>query len=725
MYAKVLTEVGVSSTDKLFTYHVPKQLENVIKVGIRVIIPFGNRTLYGFVIEITNNNEYDNSKIKDIISLVDEEVVLNDELMKLGKYLSTNLLCSMISSYQVMLPKALKAKINNEVKIKYQKYLTKNKTNEEIDSYINNCKYESQKELLCKLKEEDILITKMTSQINTILKHDLAKIIYEEVGRFSYKGSTNYKKVVLNEMQQKVSDEVSSSFNKSNTFLLYGVTGSGKTEVYLDIIEKALNNGKTAIMLVPEISLTPQIVGKFISRFSSVAVLHSALSDAERYDEYRRISSGKVKIVIGTRSAIFAPLTNIGVIILDEEHTSSYKQENMPSYSAKDVAIWRSKYHNCPVVLGSATPSLESFSRGLKGVYHLLTLTKRANDNSLPKANIISMKEEIKSGYYPISKELKEKITDRLNKNEQVILLLNKRGYSSVITCPECGYTFKCPKCDITYTYHKTSNNLKCHYCGYSVVMPKLCPECGSNELRDTGYGTEYLEEKIKKEFNARVIRMDVDTTSRKNSHQKIIDAFANHEYDILIGTQMVAKGLDFPLVTLVGIVSADSSLNAPDFRASENTFNLLEQVSGRAGRGERKGEVVIQTFNPDHYSIKLSCTHDYIKFFNEEMKIRKMLSYPPYYYLTLITLKTSIYELGFTEGNKIRTYLKNKLDSSVIVLGPTMANMFKVNNVYHYQIILKYKKCDNLNEVLKYILSIYNDNNKISVNITFDPIRV
>lgn len=726
MYVSVLTQIGVKAVDQTFFYHVPKLLENNIKIGVRVRIPFGNMILDGFVLGISDNSSYDNSKIKDIINVIDEEPVLNKEMLLLGKYMSDNLLASLSSCYQVMLPKALKAEVKSNIKIKYDRYLHRIKSIEEIDRYIDNCKYESQINLLCKLKEGDILITKMSSSINTIIKYGFASIIYEECKRYKYDGISNYKRVNLTDKQRLVSDTIISSFGKSDTFLLYGVTGSGKTEVYMDVIEKAINNGKSAIMLVPEIGLTPQIVGKFISRFGNViSVLHSKLSDSERYDEYRKITDGEAKIVIGTRSAIFVPFNNIGVIIIDEEHTSSYKQDNNPRYSAINVAEWRSKYHNCPLVLGSATPSLESFAKAGNHVYKLLSLTERAGGSVLPIVNIVDMKEEVKKGNFILSDMLKNKISEVLSKGEQAIILLNRRGYSSTISCKECGYVYKCPNCDITYTYHKSSNNLKCHYCGYSMVLPNKCSICGSDNLKDYGLGTEKLEETLNSLYKAKIVRMDVDTTSKKGQHQKIIDDFEEHKYDILIGTQMIAKGLDFPLVTLVGVVSIDSSLTSPDYRASENTFQLLSQVSGRAGRSESKGEVIIQTFNPDHYAITLAKNHDYIDFYKEEMKIRKMLKYSPYYYMVLVSITSKDYELGFKEANKIGSYIRNNISSDSIVLGPTMANMFKVNNIYHYQIIIKYRKDDSLMKVLKFIIDMQVRNNKIDVSIDFNPSRI
>ena len=726
MYVDVLCEIGAKAVDNVFVYRVPKELEDNIKIGIRVSIPFGKMSLEGFVINIKSSTNYDESKIKDITSIIDNVPVLNEEMLELGKYMSDNLLCSKVSAYQVMLPKALKAKAGTNIKIKYNRYLKRTKSIEEIDNYIKNCKYEGQINLLCKLKEGDILVSKMSSTINTIIKHGLGEIVNVEEKRYNYTGLANYKKIVLSKEQESVKDKIVSSFGKSETFLLYGVTGSGKTEVYMSVIEEALKEGKEAIMLVPEISLTPQIVGKFISRFGEIiSVLHSRLSDNERYDEYRKITEGKSKIVIGTRSAIFVPFNNLGVIIIDEEHTSSYKQESHPRYNAKNIALWRSNYHKCPVVMGSATPSLESFARAGNKIYTLLTLTKRAGTSTLPSVQIVDMKEEVKKNNFILSSILKEKIKEKLNNKEQIILLLNRRGYSNIITCRDCGYVEKCPKCDISYTYHKTSNNIKCHYCGTSKIAPSKCSNCGSTNIKDYGMGTEKLEEELHKLYDARIVRMDIDTTSKKGEHERIIDSFGKGEYDILIGTQMIAKGLDFPRVTLVGVVSADSSLSSPDFRASENTFELLCQVSGRAGRSSSKGEVIIQTYNPDHYSIVLSKTHDYLSFYKKEMQMRKLLKYSPYYYMILLQISTKDYDLGFKEANKISSYLRNNLNNDTIILGPSMASMFKVNNTYHYQIIIKYRKDEKLIPSLKYIDDIYKNNNKLNVELDFDPLKI
>ena len=724
MFAEVIIEYGAKAVDKLFTYIVPEEYKSVIKIGHRVLVPFNNKLIEGFVLNISNqyNGEYE---LKRIEKLCDEEPILNQEMLYLGEAIQKKILCSRISIYQAMLPKALKAKSNTNIGIKKDRYIVLDKDKKEISDYLDGCKYEMQKEILEQLLINDrIKVSKLNSSIETLYKKGLIRYEYEEVNRYNSNCSGKYHVVKLNQEQQAAVDKV--ELDKFKAYLLHGVTGSGKTEVYMELIDKVISQGKTAIMLVPEISLTPQIVDRFITRFGSeIAILHSGLSEVEKYDEYRKILTGKVKIVVGARSAVFAPLKNIGIIVIDEEHTSTYKQDNNPRYHARDVAMMRGKYYNAPVILGSATPSLESFARALNGVYELLTLKNRAGAGRLPKIEIVDMKEEARHGNFILSKSLTDKIWDRLRKREQIILLLNRRGYSSMLTCRDCGSVIKCPNCDISLTYHKSSNTNRCHYCNYSIKNVNRCPECGSENMKDYGLGTEKLEEELNKVFKARVIRMDMDTTSKKGMHEKIITDFGEHKYDILLGTQMIAKGLDFPLVTLVGVINADSSLNVPDFRSAEVTFGLLSQVSGRAGRSDLAGEVVIQSYNPEHYSIVYAKEHDYYSFYKEEMSVRKTLSYPPYYYITLINITCRDYDLGFKEANKIGEFLRKNLSVDTKVLGPSMASVFRINNIYHYQCIIKYKRDDKLNKVLTHIDNIYKINNKVDVSIDVDPIRV
>ena len=728
MYALVLVEIGVKNVDKYFTYHIPDNLEDKINIGIRVKVPFNTREISGFVIKIINKIEDNNYEVKDILEVIDNEEVLNLELLKLGEYISSKTLCSMITAYQTMLPKALKANHKVAMKPKNEVIAVLNKDVSEIYEYIFFCSYKKQVEILKSIIENGSVkvVSSNVSSITSLANKGLIKTISREVYRYNDKAIENKHTVFLNEEQSKVVKEVIDNLNTNNTYLLKGVTGSGKTEVYMHIIKEVIDRGMQAIMLVPEISLTPQIVSRFRQRFNDeVAVLHSGLSDGERYDEYRKIKKGLVKIVVGARSAIFSPFQNLGVIIIDEEQVTSYKQENNPRYHTRDVALFRCKYHNCPLVLGSATPSLESYARAKKGVYKLLTLNKRANNKLMPEIRIVDMKKEIRNNYHNISLELENAIKEKLDKKEQIIILLNRRGYSSMLTCKDCGEVIKCPNCDISLTYHKTSNTLRCHYCGYGTKVQDTCPSCYGKSLTMYGLGTEKLEEELVKKFNARVVRMDLDTTTSKKAHSKIIKDFLEQKYDILVGTQMIAKGLDFPNVTLVGVINADASLNIPDFRSSEYTYQLLSQVSGRSGRDKKEGIVIIQTLNPEHYSIKYAKDHDYDGFFNYEMRIRKKLGYPPYYYLTLIKILSRDYQLCMKEANKVGEFLRKNLPSDVIVLGPSIASTFKVNNIYHFQCIIKYKKEDDIKEVLRTIDNIYKVNTKVRIEMDIDPVRL
>ena len=721
MQANVLVEINAKKLDKTFTYHIPKNLESDVMIGKRVRVPFAKKYLEGFVLSIHEDQKLE-YEIKDIESVIDKYPVINSEMLKLGEFISKTTFSTLISTYQAMLPKALKAKNGCIINKKYDTYL------ELIDeNYVP--KNNTTKEIIELLKKGRVLKSKLQeisiSSVNTLKKHNVIKEIKEEVYRLNIKEEKEVSKIVLNEEQQNVLDTVKENLNTYKPYLLFGVTGSGKTEVYMHIIDEVLKDDKEVIVLVPEISLTPQMVNLFKKRFgSTVAILHSRLSDGEKYDEWRKIEKKEVKIVIGARSAIFAPFTNLGMIIIDEEHTTTYKQENNPRYSAIDVALYRAKTHNCPVILGSATPSLESFTRVKTNEYELLTLKNRVNNN-MPKVELVSMRDEMRKNNPIISEKLNEYILDRLEKKEQIILLLNRRGYSTIITCKECGHVFKCPNCEIPLTYHKNINKMKCHYCNYEKSIDLVCPKCKKNTLNSYGMGTEKLQEIISKLYkDAKVVRMDVDTTSTKGSHEKIINDFMNHKYDILIGTQMIAKGLDFPLVTLVGVINADASLNIPDFRSSERTYELLSQVAGRAGRKDLKGNVVIQGFNIDHYSIELSKKHDYELFYNEEIKIRKALNYPPFCNLAFIYLKGKDINILNKEGQNIVNFLKKKIDN-VVVLGPSMANVFKINNIYNVQIIIKYKSLKTIYEYLDYLNKHYLLNSKLTFEIDINPLRM
>lgn len=721
MVADILIELKAKNIVNTFTYLIPKDMH--VEVGMRVLVPFGKQTLEGFVLKIKDLVEID-YKLKSIISCIDENPVLNKEMLELGVFMQNKTLCSLITCYQTMLPKALKAKNGVVVNKKYNTYLI---INNEIEPILKNDK---QVEIYNLIKEKNKILKKevndiSTSSVKTLLNKNYIIEIKEEDYRIHNNVEIKESNIKLNNEQQKVVNSVLNDLNKFSPFLLYGVTGSGKTEVYMHIIKEVINKKEEALLLVPEISLTPQIVSLFKERFGDeIAILHSGLNDGEKYDEWRKIERKEVKIVIGARSAVFAPLTNIGCIIIDEEHSDTYKQENNPKYNAIDIALHRAQYHNCPIILGSATPKIESYTRANLGVYKLLTMKNRVNNN-LPKITLVDMQKELKNGNRILSKLLTDKVNDRLSRNEQVILLLNRRGYNTVITCHDCGYTQKCPRCDIPLTYHKSSNTMRCHYCGYGDKKMITCPACHSDNINNFGLGTQKLEEEITKLFNTSVVRMDVDTTSTKGAHEKILNDFRNKKYSILIGTQMIAKGLDFANVTLVGVLNGDASLNIPDYRSAERTYSLLNQVAGRSGRGNLPGEVIIQGFNIDHYSIVLASKHDYETFYSEEMKIRKKLIYPPYCNLALIRIMGKNYDSVVKESDKIANYLNSNLNKKINILGPSSANMPKMNDIYYFQIILKYKDTKEIKDSLKFILEKYQNNRNINIDVDFCPYKI
>ena len=713
MVAEVLVEI--EKLDKTFTYLIPSNLN--IQIGIRVLVPFGRQKLEGFVVAIKDEipSEY---KLKEIIEVIDDNPILNNELLKLGKYLSKKTLCTLTSAYQTMLPSALKAKVNTKINKKTVLYIKKIKEYTPVT--------EKEEIILNLLSNKDISLKEANSissyVVNKLIDKGIIEKYEKEVYRLEEEIGKQDEEKKLTEEQKMVISKI--NLNSFKPYLLHGVTGSGKTEVYMQLIKKVINKNKQALVLVPEISLTPQLVETFKKRFGNdIAILHSHLSKGEKYDEWRRIVRKEVNIVIGARSAVFAPLTNVGIIIIDEEHSNTYKQENNPRYNAIDIGLYRAKFYNCPIVLGSATPSIESYTRAKTNIYELLEMKNRVNNN-LPKVTLVDMKEEIRKKNNIFSQLLKDKINEKLNNNEQVIILLNRRGYTTITTCNNCGFTHKCPNCDIPLTYHLKSKKMVCHYCNYETNKLFKCPNCGSTDIKERGMGTEKLEEEITKEFSkAKVVRMDVDTTRTKQAHKKIITDFENEKYNILIGTQMIAKGLDFPKVTLVGVINGDATLNIPDFRSGERTFQLLNQVAGRAGRSSLLGEVIIQGFNTDHYSLICAKNHDYLSFYNEEMKIRKILKYPPFYNLCLIKIQGINATKCEEESNKIITYLKNNLKDEII-LGTTTAMIPKVNNIYYYQIIIKYKDTKKIYQYLKFINDKY-ANNKITVGIDFNPNKI
>lgn len=773
MIAKVLVDVPAKQVDKTFDYIVPFYLEDIIEIGQRVTIPFGPRFIMGYVLELSNNT--DHQKLKEITDVIDIVPSLTKELIELGKIISISNTSPLVSIYHAMLPRALKGKYQKKLKVKdsgllpldlalhFNKYgeciLDKKMAPylKEIKSQINDQNIEviqiikqannirtikklyliddsipvrgtKQKEIIeyMRIHEEAYKknVLEDTQSSSSTIKSLIDKGILKEEEKEVYREVESLygevdKTIILNDDQQKVYNQIKQSLNKEETFLLHGVTGSGKTEIYLNIIEDVLQTGKEAIMLVPEISLTPMMVSRFKGRFGDqVALLHSGLSIGERFDEWRKIRKKEVKVCVGARSAIFAPFENLGVLIIDEEHTDSYKQEISPRYHALDVAHIRSKTYQIPLILGSATPSIDSYYKALHKEYTLLEMKKRAKESKLPPVYIEDMRFEFKGGNRSIfSTRLEELIIDRLEKKEQVILLLNRRGHSTFVMCRSCGEVIMCPNCDISLTYHERDNSLHCHYCGHKQHNPKTCPNCDSPHIRYMGIGTERVEEYIKKTFpNAHVIRMDRDTTSYKNAHEKLLYDFET-KGDILLGTQMIAKGLDFPNVTLVGVLAADMSLNLPDYKSIEKTFQLLTQVSGRAGRHDKEGEVVIQTYNPDHYSILYAKDHDYQSFYETEIKIREISGYTPISKMVQIIIQDKDVRTLLKEGTKLKLKLQKHLIGEYIILGPVLPKIARINNVYRAQIIIKYKSIKNIDEILKDVYNEYSEILQIAID--------
>lgn len=799
-FAEVIVDVSTKNIDRPFDYKIPDHLKGMIKTGMRVIVPFGPRKIQGFVTAVKEASDLSGKSVKEVEDLLDLTPVLTEELMDLSSWLSDKTLSFKITALQAMLPAALKAKYEKELKIAngaelppqverlfsetktllysdipdhntlklIQKHVQKGsidvtykvaqKTNKKM---VRHIQANASKEELAKqaeglsrqaAKQQAILhffisepegvkipaadLCKRTdassATIKTLIQKGLLKESYEEVYRDPYQDKM-FKKtepLPLTDEQRAAFEPIRETLDSDEhkVFLLHGVTGSGKTEIYLQSIEKVLAKGKEAIVLVPEISLTPQMVNRFKGRFGSqVAVMHSGLSTGEKYDEWRKIHRKEVRLVVGARSAIFAPFENLGMIIIDEEHESSYKQEEMPRYHAKEVAIKRAEHHSCPVVLGSATPTLESYARAQKGVYELLSLKHRVNHRVMPEVSLVDMREELRSGNRSMfSVELMEKLEETIAKGEQAVLFLNKRGYSSFVMCRDCGYVPQCPHCDISMTYHRYGQRLKCHYCGHEEPVPHTCPECASEHIRFFGTGTQRVEEELTKVLpNARVIRMDVDTTSRKGAHEKLLSAFGEGKADILLGTQMIAKGLDFPNVTLVGVLSADTTLHIPDFRSAEKTFQLLTQVSGRAGRHEKPGHVIIQTYTPSHYSIQLTKTHDYETFYQHEMAHRRERSYPPYYYLALVTVSHEEVAKAAVTAEKIAHFLRANCGADTKILGPSASPIARIKDRYRYQCVIKYKQETQLSALLKKILEHYKreiEQKHVMISIDMNP---
>lgn len=708
MVVGVLVDRTNLSVNKV--YHYNYNLDKKISIGSRVLVDFNNKLSEALIVSFPKETEL--KKLKEVLEVIDEESILTLELLKLGRFMEKRYFTSLMSCYQTMLPKPFKFGTQEKLQDKKITYYFLDKENvkltvkqQEIVDYLKDKK-------LDRLENFSKAIIKALVNKNVLKeKKVLLSTIIED--------KKDFKEISLSVKQQEIYNEIIKS--KESKYLLYGVTGSGKTLIYLHLINHYLSEGKTALLLVPEISLTIQTMNFFKNYFKeNIAILHSSLSDREKYNEYLKIKRKDVRVVIGVRSAIFAPLENLGVIIIDEEHSDTYNEYSKnPKYSTKDIAIFRSEYNNAKLVLASATPLVKDYYLAEKTQeYKLLKLLNKYNDLKL-NIKIIDLKENKTLSYF--SKELKEKMLEKLKNHEQVILFLNRKGYANYVMCSSCGEVKKCPNCDISLTYYKNDNQLRCSYCEHSEKYINFCDKCHEKDLNIMGVGTEKLEEELNTLFkDYKVLRMDMDTTRKKGSYEKIINDFKNHVYDILVGTQMIAKGLDFENVTLVGVINADQSLMIPSYNAIENTYSLLSQVSGRSGRSSKQGEVIIQTYNPDNYGILEVVNQDYESFYKKEIDIRKKLLYPPF--SNMLTLKVKSINIDLVKEHiiKIYKYLKLNLEETTSILGPNILNIRKLDKKYECSITLKYNKDENLEKIIKFLKTYYNKDRYVSFDIEF-----
>ena len=739
-FAGVIINRLALTIDKIFYYRIPSHLKDKVSVGSHVFVPFGRgkKLIDGYVLSVCDEVNFDGD-IKEIATLASPDALFDEEMLDVANHLKDTCFCSYISAIKTILPpgSTQKSKVNDKFIRGSVLNLPYDEAFLQLD--ILRTKAPRQAQILELLIQNDFVadadITLITGAGYAAIKALKEKgFIRSEVIEtlrmpLDYDSITPTKSPLLNEEQKACVDTVTTSIkaNKSNTFLLHGVTGSGKTEVFLNCIENALETGKTAIVLVPEISLTPQMVTRFVSRFGKkIAVLHSGLSLGERADEYKRIKRGEATVVVGARSAIFAPVKNLGIIVIDEEHETSYKAENAPTYHARDVALYRAKRSSAVCVLASATPSVESFYRAKSGEYTLLTLSKRATGANMPDVTISDMRAEMKSGNRScIGSALFDEISKNIENKEQTILFLNRRGFSTFVSCRNCGYVAKCKNCDITLTHHKTKNTLTCHYCGYTEKKPTVCPECGSPYIKEFGTGTQKVEEEIRRLFpSASIIRMDMDTTGVKGAHQSLLAKFEEEKTDILLGTQMVSKGLDFPDVTLVGVLNADQSLGIDDFRANERTFNLITQVCGRAGRGEKRGRAVIQTYMPENVTLNLSKNQDYISFYEEEIGLREYLKFPPFCDIVSILLTAEddvlLTEYSHIIAKDLNIVLTKEGISNFEILGPTYASIPKIASKYRMRIWVKCSMNDKTREIFTRLRAFHIKNAK-NINMVIE----
>lgn len=727
LYAEVIINSEALEIDRPFTYKVPEEFNNEIKIGQIVKVPFGkgNKTSEGFILNLKNDDNI-KFKTKNIAAILVKDPVIDEDDINLIEFLREKTLCKYIDAFRLLIPvgimKGAKAKKKRVIVLK----------NEDLSNIKNPDGYKKIIEFFKtnsgKYTKSELINEHSISQykLNKLIENEVLSIEEESVFRYNDRVYNKDSAKTLTIEQENIIREYINSDDKM--FLLKGVTGSGKTEVYMKLVERVLLEGKSAIILVPEIALTPQMIERFKGRFGvNVALFHSKLSDGERFDEWFRVKEGKAKVIVGARSAIFLPAKNLGLIIIDEEHENTYKSEQNPKYQTKEVAEYLSELKGCKVILGSATPSIETYYRSLTGEMKLLELNSRVDNKAMPPMKVIDMRNELKGGNKSLfSRELFIAIQERLKRKEQIILFLNRRGFSTFVSCRSCGYVFKCDECDISMTYHK-NGLLICHYCGKTKREPRECPKCHSKYVKFFGAGTQRVEEEVKKYFNnVRILRMDVDTTRDKHSYERIYNTFKNGEADILIGTQMVSKGLDFKNVTLVGILAADMSINIPDYRAAERTFQIITQVAGRAGRGDKQGEVLIQTYTPQHYSLQYAVNYDYEGFYEKEFTVRAMMKYPPFGKLLLINGTSKKEELLKNFMHKITMMIKPLVESclDIEILGPIPCMISKVKENYRWQIVIKGEFDSYFSKNIKEILYDENKNvyNDIRISMDINP---
>ncbi|MFR7993710.1 MAG: primosomal protein N' [Clostridium sp.] len=727
LYTEVIINSEALEIDRPFTYKVPEEFNNEIKIGQIVKVPFGkgNKTSEGFILNLKNDDNI-KFKTKNIAAILVKDPVIDEDDINLIEFLREKTLCKYIDAFRLLIPvgimKGAKAKKKKVIVLK----------NEDLSNIKNPDGYKKIVEFFKtnsgKYTKSELINEHSISQykLNKLIENEVLSIEEESVFRYNDRVYNKDSAKTLTIEQENIIREYINSDDKM--FLLKGVTGSGKTEVYMKLVERVLLEGKSAIILVPEIALTPQMIERFKGRFGvNVALFHSKLSDGERFDEWFRVKEGKAKVIVGARSAIFLPAKNLGLIIIDEEHENTYKSEQNPKYQTKEVAEYLSELKGCKVILGSATPSIETYYRALTGEMKLLELNSRVDNKAMPPMKVIDMRNELKGGNKSLfSRELFIAIQERLKRKEQIILFLNRRGFSTFVSCRSCGYVFKCDECDISMTYHK-NGLLICHYCGKTKREPRECPKCHSKYVKFFGAGTQRVEEEVKKYFNnVRILRMDVDTTRDKHSYERIYNTFKNGEADILIGTQMVSKGLDFKNVTLVGILAADMSINIPDYRAAERTFQIITQVAGRAGRGDKQGEVLIQTYTPQHYSLQYAVNYDYEGFYEKEFTVRAMMKYPPFGKLLLINGTSKKEELLKNFMHKITMMIKPLVENclDIEILGPISCMISKVKENYRWQIVIKGEFDSYFSKNIKEILYDENKNvyNDIRISMDINP---